>query len=553
MQWDYVSQNLPSENILTPLNAPSLALLKGEPVLLWFDAKGQLLFKKDKEPQALHRESPPNSMLSMPSLYADDRLATVCWRAKLREAIEGTGTPGNKLLLCRSSRDGMTFGKTQRVNTGGGVLQSYITGNGLGDIYALWIDERASTQYDLYFNVSHDKGESWKDQDIRLDPGDPGSTRSLLPSIFAEGEKILLAWVEGGQNDVSILFRSSQDRGEHWTDPVVVHTQATLTGGLTLLSGARLLIYWYDYEGVHGASSEDDGKTWQAVPDIFKGQDVTELKAVHTQKGNILAVFGIAPQGAKEDIYASVSGDGIRFAAPVRLDTNTPNFSTSTSPEIVEDKSGSIYVIWRDYRNFKPQLFYNQSKDNGRTWLQDDLRVLTGRDLRCINPRVASGLKEGFWLLFEGYENEDLERGTLYLTKDVQGERYTASDRGDTHLERLRERVSKFWSDRLVSDWGGNYDLLDPFYKKRITRDAYISSQFKTIYHAFQIKDIKITENTASVTINYTLEVPEFISASGKNLKVPKRDEVITEEWIWYDGDWFRLFKDLMGGTFIER
>lgn len=543
------------KGILAPSEAPMTALVEGEPHLLWIDARGQIRYRGRGESRVLSEQSPPGSRISSPVLHADGSAIAACWRVKLTRPVEGVGKPGGKFILCRNSTDGgKTFGKTERLNVDGGAFPPRVAGNGQGDLYAVWNDERVSTRYDLYFNVSHDGGRTWKARDLRLDPGEPGETSSMDQVLAAEGSEVHVAWVEGLSDDsgVAVLFRSSVDRGETWGKPVAIHKQSGPVFGLQLLQGKRLLVYWFDYEGIHGAYSEDKGRTWKGAPPIAVGMEYVEIKAVQDPTGRVYLIYGETPENKKEDLFMVVSEDGIRFTPPVRLDTDAAHGTTSMLPEVAADGRGNVLVVWRDYREFRPMHYLNRSADGGKTWLKEDLRVTTEGLRMATNPRLLADPRGGFLLLWTGYTDLKQEQGSIYLARNIQGSRIPEDQRADRHIPRLRERVTKFWSDRLVADWGGNYDLMDPFLRDMMTREAYVGQQYKTIYHAFEIKDLKVDGNTAGATIRYTVEIPEIISM-GKKYSVPKREEEIVEEWVWVDHDWYRPYKDMMGGGFLPR
>ncbi len=542
------------KGVLAPADAPMMALVQGEPHLLWVDARGQIRYRGRGESRVLSEESPPGSRISLPVLHADASAIAACWRVKLTRPVEGVGKPGGKFILCRSSTDGgKTFGKTERLNVDGGAFLPGVAGNGRGDLYAVWPDERVSTRYDLYFNVSHDAGRTWKARDIRLDPGEPGETSSVTPVLAAEGEEVRVAWVEGlSEGGLAVLFRSSADRGETWGKPVVVHKQPGSVFGLQLLQGKRLLLYWFDHQGIHGAYSEDKGRSWKRIPPIAVGIEYVEIKVIQDPTGRVYLVYGEASDSKKEDLFVAVSEDGIRFAPPVRLDTDADHSTTSMLPEMAADGRGNVLAVWRDYREFRPVHYLNRSADGGKTLLKEFLRVTTEGVRMATNPRLLADPRGGFLLLWTGYADLKYEQGGIYLARNIQGGRIPEGQRAERQIPRLQERVTKFWGDRLVADWGGNFDLMDPFLRDMMTREAYVAQQYKTIYHAFEVKDLRVEGNTAWATIHYTVEVPEFVSF-GKKYSVPKREEEITEEWVWVDQDWYRVYKDMMGGGFLLR
>ncbi|MEF9438428.1 MAG: hypothetical protein L0922_06720 [Candidatus Mariimomonas ferrooxydans] len=85
--------------------------------------------------------------------------------------------------------------------------------------------------------------------------------------------------------------------------------------------------------------------------------------------------------------------------------------------------------------------------------------------------------------------------------------------------------------------------MFEPFMKLKYTKKKFVDNQLKTIFHDYEIKEVRITENRAEVTVKYTFEIPEFSSPSGAKIRMPKREVEVAAEWIWIDEDWYRVFK----------
>ena len=541
-----------SSGLVNLVDAPAIGMFRGEPYILMYNARGELIYKRGNEEQIISKDGPSNANLTHIVTYADAIGIYVLWRPKLAGKVEGVGEGGDKLIVFRASYDGKTFGKTQRLNDKGGAFMPRVTGNGKGDIYVAWVDERnGGGKYDIYMNISHDSGRTWKEKDLRIDIGEPGSSASTDPTIVAEDDKVWVAWREGmSKEEPSNLYaRFSSDRGEKWDEPVLIVKEEESSTGLTLIKkGKAIILYGFDLQGLKLSYSEDGGRSWKVnKPEGM--ESVGEIRVLNTPD-KVYLITGIMPDGKKEDIFIFASEDGINFGKPIRLDTNTPYYFTSTWPEAAVDGMGNILVAWHDFRNFRSNIYFNYSTDKGQTWQKQDLIISEKGMRQQYWPKIAADDKGSFYVLWVGYMDDMLEKSGLYMsTIDIHKISPAAQNvRGE---KKLRERVSQFWGDRILSNWGGNYDLLDPYFRQRTSREYYIANQLKTIYYSFEIKDIKITDNMASVTIKYTHEVPEFISPQGKKLKVPKRDEEITEVWIWIDGDWFRVFKDVKGGSFV--
>lgn len=554
-----INPDLPGDRAVPLVNAPKIAMFQGHPVWAHYNAQDHLVFQTlgEKE-QVISQDSPPGAALSYLKLHTDASGVYVFWRPKLRRAVDGVGRPGDKVIYMRASQDGKTFGPTLRLNQQGGAFGPTVAGNGRGDLYAVWEDERdGGRNYDIYLNASHDAGRSWAPTDTRLDPGPAGGNISLEPTLAVENDKVFVAWMEGGP-PARLMARVSLDGARSWGKPVEVAPDKIGPSGLHLVKlpaerGGRLVIYWFNQQEFWGAYSEDDGSSWKKFNPLPGVTDVAELKVTQDPTGRVLLVAGLLPDQKKEDLIFAVSDDGVRFATPARLDSDAAHASTSTAPEIAADDKGRILVAWHDRRAFRDQVYFNYSLDGGKTWLAQDLS-LAGPGVKYMqHPRLTSDGQGGFRAVAVGYDSDKYGQAKSYLYRIVPGEPWPVAAGKPADQERLRERVAKFWGDRTRVDWGGNYDLMDPFYRAGASRDYYVVNQFKTVYHGFEIKDVKLTGNSALATIKYSMEIPEVFLQSGQKVRVPKREEEITEEWIWIDEDWYRVFKDVAGQSFVPR
>lgn len=546
---------------VTPDNAPILQLHDGRPALLYVNNKNQVVFHPlDAGPQVISEESPPAAALSIPRMHIDDSGIYAFWRPKLQRPVDGVGGAGDKLVHTRVSRDGgKTFERTQRLNVSGGAFLSGAAGNGRGDVYAYWVDERDGG-YDLYINVTRDGGRSWQESDTRLDPGRAGAGMSLDPTMAVDGEKAWIAWQEGLKGGSTLFVRATHDRGMGWGKPVAIGTeQRSSTTGLHLVKlpaarGGRLVLYWFHQYAVLGAYSKDDGKTWTRFTPLSGLTEPYDLKVVQDPTGKVILVVADKPQQQPENLYVAVSDDGVTFPKPTRLDTDPPHRSTSRLPSIAADAAGRILVAWEDMRAFRPEIYFNYSGDGGKTWLSRDLKADTAAARQAATPRLAADGQGGFRMAWIGYDDQARRQGRLYTTVIRPAERAgVARAERPPDVDRLPERVSRFWEARKRADWGDNLELTDPFFRLGVTREAFVANQLKIVYHAFKIADTRFAGNSALVTVRYTVEIPGLFLQSGQKITVPKREEEVVEEWIWIDGDWYRVFRDAMGTTFLPR
>jgi hypothetical protein len=94
---------------------------------------------------------------------------------------------------------------------------------------------------------------------------------------------------------------------------------------------------------------------------------------------------------------------------------------------------------------------------------------------------------------------------------------------------------------------------MDHVFRSRVRREAYMGSQGLVKYHDFKIEKLDVTEQVAKATVRYTYEIPELEVISGRPpVKVPTRSEPVTQDWIFVDGDWYVVFKDIMNQSFFR-
>lgn len=85
-------------------------------------------------------------------------------------------------------------------------------------------------------------------------------------------------------------------------------------------------------------------------------------------------------RNGQNDIYFNYSTDGGTTwqASDVRLDTDTPPGAEGSYDPQICCSGNNVYVIWQDYRNGMPDIYFNYSTNNGASWQSSDIRVDTG-------------------------------------------------------------------------------------------------------------------------------------------------------------------------------
>jgi hypothetical protein len=491
--------------------------------------------------------------------YSDGERLYVGFRPKLNSNHATLGEVGDKMVYVTSTTDGSAFTKPSRISSSNGAFTPVMTGTPNGDLYLVWQDERFTSVYDLYFNVSHDKGQTWKPKDVRMDPGEQGSGFSDTPFLLAEGNYVWLTWTEARRGGQTQYVLTSSDKGETWSEPVAANVAKVPSFYPQLVrSKGNLFLYWWDQKNVHATASYDDGKTWTAAIAIATVENeaakMQELLVQSDSAGNVHLLFGKkgGGNGDKSNTFYMKSTDGLNFASPVRLSSGEEYKASSVLPTMAIDKNNAIMVSWMDYRYFRPVVMGSYSPDAGATWGRDVMMDI-GPDQGASQFPYLVNAEGKWWLSLIRYDSKTMGIGrAAAIAFDEVQNKFTNPLKVTADASQIEGRVKLWWQSRLDADWGTSYELSDPFVRALTPKRNYLSSQGTIKYHSFEVVGVEIVrELTAKVKIKYVYEMPE-VDINGRKYTIPKRDAEVEQDWIWVDGNWYLLFKDMFGKSFLD-
>jgi hypothetical protein len=369
-----------------------------------------------------------------------------------------------------------------RLDTGdpAGVNHSYspqISCSG-SNIYVVWHDYRNGNP-DIYFNYSTDQGATWQATDTRLDMGDaPGASTSWFPKISSNGSNVYVVWQDDRNGEDDIYFNYSTDGGATWqaTDirldtgdpPGESHSSPASISS----DGNNIYVVWSDDRNaeftpdIYFNYSTDGGATWQAT-DIrldtgdAPGQNYSTWPRISSSDGNVYVAWN-DDRSTLFDIYFNYSTDGGATwqATDIQLDTgDSAGLGDSWCPEI--SSSGSnVYVVWLDYRNGNPDIYFNYSTDGGANWQATDIRLDTG-DTTGANaseyPKISSNgsniyvvwydERNGAWDIYFNYSTDG---GATWQAADTRldtGDALGANDSKFSQISSEGSNVFVVWAD----------------------------------------------------------------------------------------------------------
>ena len=243
-------------------------------------------------------------------------------------AWEDSRDGGNDVYFNESHDLGETWGTDWRLDGGdaGGASDAFgidMTVDVDGDAavpYVVWHDTRNGAN-DIY--VNHPAGGDWLDEAVRLDGGGEGAAESFYPSVYATDGRVLVAWHDDRDVGFDILLRGSDDGGLDWGSEVRLDTDVVGTAhrlGVKLAGvGPNVAAVWTDY------------------------RRPVEL---------------LDPQ---PDVYFRTSSDGgvLWSESDLRVDDDPQGTGISDEPQVAM-AGPAIHVLWLDYRAGDADVYYRR-------------------------------------------------------------------------------------------------------------------------------------------------------------------------------------------------
>jgi hypothetical protein len=254
--------------------------------------------------------------------------------------------------------------------------------DGFGGIFVAWEDSRDGGN-DVYLNRSQDQGDTWLASDIRLDGGDAGGESDAFGVTMAvdrdaDETGVHVAWHDDRNVGKDIYYNRSGDAGDTWWNDAV-RMDEDVEGGndsfypTLYADNDRVMVAWHDDRDVGFdvllRRSSDGGLSFEGEERI----DTDVTGSAHSLRPKLVGVGpNVAtvwtdyrrPTGVPEahpDIYYRVTNDGGLTWSPddARIDDDPIATAISDEPEVVM-MGPSVYVLWKDYRNGNADLWFRR-------------------------------------------------------------------------------------------------------------------------------------------------------------------------------------------------
>lgn len=463
------------------------------------------------------------------------------------------GSGGNKVMLTSSNGKRTIFGKPVELIAETKATRVKILATGEGKVYIL--EFLSGREAEIFINMSSDNGSTFKR--IQLGKDNLDALYNPSPIVIDDILYIFFMGVKGDKkyfviNDYeipsmklkdSILFRGTE--GISFIEAFMIK-QNPVAIYKTMNDGKFVL---------EGGIKKKTG--WESFSiDETKGLDVARMDFHVWEDGRILIVFsGEDREKFKQRIYAAVSEDEGKNWNVSRIDKKEFDNTRSWLPRMAVD-GDKVMVVWEDSRDIRSRIRMKMSSDRGKTWMERDTPVSDSK-YYAFRPRISFA-NGAFYVAWHQFIDDEKKVADLVLVKlrwDDLVKMTSKKERGISLRKKealLRERVKAYWKGMIKKGLKTTYEIHDPFYKARIPFDYFSAHRGPMVYHSYNIEDLKIEGNEATVRIKVKYEVPKIIIL-GKETSMPPKEITAVDTYLFIDGTWYRKFVDAMsGGSAID-
>jgi len=350
-------------------------------------------------PATLHVASSADGITWDPSVRVDDA-SMVDWGVFPSLAVGPGGAVhilwtdlrnGDQDIFFSTSVDGgLTWTPDLLVSDGpsGNQWLPSLAVNATGTLYAAWTDDRTGDG-EVRVSSSGDGGATWTPS-VQVNPPSAGWQATHQGSIaLSTNGSVHVAYGDPDPPGTNVVA-TSYNGGVTW--PVLASTNIPVPGGFPpawqrLASDVNgLHALWDDYLlefDIYSASSADGGVTWTTPAVEVNGESGTvrdDRPDIAVDGNGALYAVWTDNREYPEDVRFARSADGgLTWTSPNVLVSDVFGPAAQRDARIGVDGSGTLYVVWEDYRvgGGDSDIYASSSLDGGDTW-SPSIRVNSG-------------------------------------------------------------------------------------------------------------------------------------------------------------------------------
>jgi len=235
-------------------------------------------------------------------------------------------------------------------------------------VHVVW-EEFRDGNWETYYKLSTDNGVNWG-ADTRL-TNDTADSRS--PDISVSGSNVHVVWDDRRDGNNEIYYKLSTDNGINWsTDNRLTNDPAFSRAPSVSVSGVVVHVVWQEYRNgnrdIYYKRSTVGGIYWEADKRLTYDSLHSYAPDISVSSQTVHIVWYDDRDGYNKIYYKRSTDEGINWGADTRLSDNVPFNAYAPAVSVFGQ---IVHVVWHDYRDGNPEIYYKRSTDAGLSWGTD--------------------------------------------------------------------------------------------------------------------------------------------------------------------------------------
>lgn len=205
--------------------------------------------------------------------------------------------------------------------------------------------------------------------------GDSKTAPGYNWNVGTNGDTIHVVWFDDRDGNHEIYYKRSIDRGVNWGSDTRLTYDSDISDrpGIAVF-GSFVHILWYDNRNgdfeIYYLRSTDGGTTWETERRLTFVTSNSMYSSIAVFSSLVHIVWTDYRDGNPEVYYKRSPDGGVTWETDTRLSVASGN---SFRPSVAVQDS-NVHVTWFDTRDGDYEIYYNRSSDGGVTW-QNDTRL----------------------------------------------------------------------------------------------------------------------------------------------------------------------------------
>jgi uncharacterized protein (DUF736 family) len=253
-------------------------------------------------------------------------------------------------------------------------------------VYVVWASNDSSSS-EILFKASPDNGVTWNPtMNLSADSG-----KSLTPRVKAVGSQVLVFWTDNSPGKNEVYFRTSHDYGQTWAHSTdLSNTSSPSSHFRILVTGSHVYAAWVEKQSHNNqvvfTSSDDSGQTWTQMAVLSTNVNNSENIRLGAFSSDIFVMWNGNSTGHFQVFLRSSSDWGETWNHPENVSNDAGN---ATIPDFRVQAVGSsvyLYAVWQDDTPGINVIMFSASLNLGATWASP--KQLSSSLGSSLNPSI---------------------------------------------------------------------------------------------------------------------------------------------------------------------